>query len=249
MDPTGARGSLNGQYVFDRFNPAVGLTYSPSRFANVYFSYSEASRAPTAIELGCADPNEPCNLPNALVSDPPLKQVVTRTFEAGVRGSLESNLRWSAGWFRGGELQRPSLRGIRADRLRLFHQLRQDAPARASEVNLSGQIGTSRLGGNYTFLDATYQSPQTVDGGSNSANDGGAGLDGNIHVQPGDRIPQIPRNIFKAYVDCTSPRRKSRWISTSMRWDDRSRAATRTIWTNRTASTTSDLDSRPATVS
>ena len=33
IDPTGARGSLNGQYVFERFNPAVGLTYSPSRFA------------------------------------------------------------------------------------------------------------------------------------------------------------------------------------------------------------------------
>jgi outer membrane receptor protein involved in Fe transport len=26
-------------------------------------------------------------------------------------------------------------------------------------------------------------------------------LDGNITVQPGDRIPQIPRNIFKAFVE------------------------------------------------
>ena len=83
----GSRGSLNGQYVFERFNPSAGLTYSASRFASVYFSYSESSRAPTSIELGCADPNEPCNLPNALVSDPPLKQVVTRTLEAGVRGT------------------------------------------------------------------------------------------------------------------------------------------------------------------
>ncbi len=83
----GSRGSLNGQYVFDRFNPSAGLTYSASRFASVYFSYSESSRAPTSIELGCADPTQPCNLPNALVSDPPLKQVVTRTLEAGVRGT------------------------------------------------------------------------------------------------------------------------------------------------------------------
>ena len=56
VDPTGARGSLNGQDVFDRFNPAVGMTYRPVHFASLYFSYSEASRAPTAIELGCADP-------------------------------------------------------------------------------------------------------------------------------------------------------------------------------------------------
>ena len=31
---------------------------------------------------------------------PAARQVVTRTFEAGVRGGLETNLRWNAGWFR-----------------------------------------------------------------------------------------------------------------------------------------------------
>ena len=74
-----ARGSLNGNYTFNRFNPAAGLVYTPIPNASVYFSYSEANRAPTAIELGCADPTHPCNLPNALVADPPLKQVVART--------------------------------------------------------------------------------------------------------------------------------------------------------------------------
>ena len=32
--------------------------------------------------------------------DPPLDQVRTRTFEAGLRGAGEGPLRWSAGWFR-----------------------------------------------------------------------------------------------------------------------------------------------------
>ena len=95
-----ARGSLNGNFTFDRFNPAAGLVYTPFRLVSTYFSYSEANRAPTAIELGCADPTEPCNLPNALVSDPPLKQVVARTFEAGVRSAGQGKLKWSAGWFR-----------------------------------------------------------------------------------------------------------------------------------------------------
>ncbi len=89
-----ARGNLNSNNVFQRFNPAAGLTYKPSRFFNTYFNYSEASRAPTSIELGCADPDEPCNLPNALVSDPPLKQVVSRTFEVGIR-SNESGFRFT----------------------------------------------------------------------------------------------------------------------------------------------------------
>ena len=50
--------------------------------SNLYAGYSEGSRAATSIELGCADPEEPCKLPNAMAGDPPLDQVVTRTVEA-----------------------------------------------------------------------------------------------------------------------------------------------------------------------
>jgi outer membrane receptor protein involved in Fe transport len=197
-DPSGARGSLNGQYVFDRFNPAVGLTYNAARFANLYFSYSESSRAPTAIELGCADPNEPCNLPNALVSDPPLKQVVTRTFEAGIRSGAENKLRWSAGWFRGENYH--DLLFVASEQTGFgyftnFGQTRRQG----AEVSLSGRFGRFELGGNYTFIEATYQSSQTIDGGSNSTNDGGLGMDGNITVGPGEYIPQIPKNILKVF--------------------------------------------------
>ena len=196
----GSRGSLNGQYVYDRFNPAAGLTYIASRFATAYFSYSESSRTPTSIELGCADPNEPCNLPNALVSDPPLKQVVTRTLEAGVRGTLENNLRWNVGWFRGENYNDLLFVASQQTGFGYFTNFGQTR-RQGMEANVSGRIKHFTIGGNYTFLDTTYQSSQTVDGGSNSANDGGLGLDGNITVQPGDRIPQIPRNIFKAYVE------------------------------------------------
>jgi hypothetical protein len=44
---------------------------------------------------------------------------------------------------------------------------------------------------------------QAVNGRSNSTNDsvlaGQPGLDDNIHIAPGDYIPQMPRNIFKLY--------------------------------------------------
>ncbi len=200
VDITGARGSLNGQYVFDRFNPAAGFTYSPTRFVNAYFSYSESSRAPTAIELGCADPNEPCNLPNALVSDPPLKQVVTRTFEAGVRGSYENNLRWSAGWFRAQNYN--DLLFVASEQTGFGYFTNFGKTRRqGAEASVSGHIRKFTLGGDYTYVQATYQSPQTVDGGSNSFSDGGLGMDGNITIQPGDHIPQIPSNILKAYVE------------------------------------------------
>jgi outer membrane receptor protein involved in Fe transport len=200
VDVTGGRGSLNGQYVFDRFNPAVGVTYSPLRLASFYFSYSESSRAPTAIELGCADPNEPCNLPNALVGDPPLEQVVTRTFEAGVRSAQESNLHWNVGWFRAENYN--DLLFVASEQTGFGYFTNFGKTRRQGvEISLSGQMQHFILGGNYTFLNATYQSSETVGGGSNSTNDEGAGLEGNIAISPGDRIPLIPGNLLKTYVD------------------------------------------------
>lgn len=202
--PQGVRGNLNGNYVFQRFNPSAGFTYALPKMTSLYVNYSEANRAPTTIELGCADPNNPCALPNALSSDPPLKQVVARTIEAGVRGTLDNNLRWSLGWFGGQNyndilfISSPQTGfGYFAN----FGKTRRDG----LETALSGHVGKLLLGGNYTFLNATYQTTQVIDGGFNSANAsalaGLPGEDGNITIVPGDFIPQIPRNMLKAYAD------------------------------------------------
>ena len=76
------------------------MTFDAAPALNVYAGYNEGSRAPSAIELGCADPANPCKLPNAIAGDPPLKQVVTKTFEAGVRGEPTASFAWNAGVFR-----------------------------------------------------------------------------------------------------------------------------------------------------
>ncbi len=170
------------------------------RLASVYFSYSEANRAPTAIELGCADPAQPCNLPNALVADPPLKQVVARTFEAGIRSAGESKLKWSAGWFRAQNTN--DILFVASEQTGFGYFLNFGKTRRqGAEISLSGNYRWFTLGGNYTFLDASFQSTQALGASSNSTSDGGLGLDGNIQVAPGDQIPQTPRNLFKAYLD------------------------------------------------
>jgi outer membrane receptor protein involved in Fe transport len=196
----GVRGSLDGNYIYNRVDPAIGFTYNPTAAINVYGSYSEGSRAPTSIELGCSDPQNPCNLPNALVGDPPLKQVVTRTVEAGVRGSFEGRAHWSAGWFRGENhddiLFVASVQTGNGYFKNFGKTLREGA-----EVSVNSRIRHVTLGGNYTFVRATYQSSETVLGASNSENDAGSGLQGNIEISPGDRIPLIPHHIFKSYAD------------------------------------------------
>ena len=83
-------GALSGDNHFHRLNPAVGLSYQPRPEIGLYGSYGESARAPTPMELTCASPTDPCRLPNEFVADPPLAQVVARTFEAGVRGRLDA---------------------------------------------------------------------------------------------------------------------------------------------------------------
>ena len=149
----GSRGSLNGQSDYQRFNPAIGLTYGLEKYASVYASYSEASRAPTSIELGCADANDPCNLPNALVSDPPLKQVVARTVEAGIRSAGEGALRWNIGWFfaeNHNDLLFVASQQTGFGYFTNFGQTRRDGV----DISVSGKIHRLMLGGNYTRLSA-----------------------------------------------------------------------------------------------
>ncbi|HEX2059534.1 MAG TPA: TonB-dependent receptor, partial [Thermoanaerobaculia bacterium] len=89
---------LTGRHTFSRTNASAGATYEVSPRLTAFGSAGESSRAPTAVEVTCADPEDPCRLPNAFVSDPPLRQVVTRTFEAGARGESRA-IRWSAALF------------------------------------------------------------------------------------------------------------------------------------------------------
>ena len=52
--------ALNGNHTFSRFNPMIGGTYKITPELTAYAGYSEANRAPTPLELACADPARPC---------------------------------------------------------------------------------------------------------------------------------------------------------------------------------------------
>jgi outer membrane receptor protein involved in Fe transport len=206
--PAGAE-SLTASHKFDRFNPAAGVTFSPTGALNVYFSYSEGSRAPTSVELGCANPDLPCKLPNAMTGDPPLEQVVARTFEAGVRSGAESKLGWSAGWFlaqNSNDILFVSSTATGFGYFKNFGKTRRHG----FEADVHGRISRFSLGGGYTFLDATYRSAEIVNGAGNSANssalEGERGLEGNIRIASGDRIPLTPRHMLKAYASIRATR-------------------------------------------
>lgn len=212
INPGGGPGSLDGQHVFGRFNPAIGLTFSPWHALNAYASYTEGSRAPTSIELGCADPTQPCKLPNALAGDPPLEQVVTRTFEAGLRGGVEGKWNWNAGWFRADNRQDILFVASEQTGFGYFKNFGKTR-RQGMKFDVNGQFWRVGLGSSYTFLDATFQSPEEVNGSGNSTNEealaGVRGVEGLIEIEPGAQLPLIPRHMFKAFANLQATTRLS----------------------------------------
>lgn len=196
----GTTASLTGTHQFNRFNPAVGLTLAPSAAWQGWLGYNEGSRAPTTTELGCANPDEPCRLPNAMASDPPLKQVVTRTLELGMRGQLAERHQWSVNLFRA--VSDDDILFVASEQtgfgyFRNFGQTRRQG----LELSLSGPLNPQwQYGLHYNWLQATYQSAEVVGGNSNSSNSEGPGLEGHVQIRPGDRIPLVPSQMLKLHL-------------------------------------------------
>lgn len=185
--------ALNGDHDYSRFNPAAGISYSPSKALNLYANYSESSRAPSPMELTCADPEDPCRLPNAFLSDPPLEQVVAKTVEIGARGS-KNGLNWNATLFH--TLNEDDIQFISAGALtnqgyfkNIGETLRQGL-----ELGFSGQAMNESLSWsvNYTYLDATFNSSFNVASPNHPQAE-----DGEISVGRGDRLPGLPEHALK----------------------------------------------------
>jgi outer membrane receptor protein involved in Fe transport len=195
--------ALNGNATYTRFNPTIGGTYKINSGLTAYAGYSEANRAPTPLELGCADPAHPCILATFLVADPPLQQVVSKTVEAGLRGTYDfstgiGKLDWKLGAFRTTNSNdilniadpNTSLQGFG------YFQNVGSTRRQGIEAEASLKSGAYDFRASYAFIDARFLDSVTL--GSNSPF---ADINGNIQVQPGDQIPAIPRHRVKLSAD------------------------------------------------
>lgn len=200
ITPGGGTGSLDGDHRFSAFNPALAVTWAPSQAFGVDAAIAQTSRAPSAIELGCADPASPCRLPNAMAGDPPLRQVFATTVEAGVHGGSGRRFAWRVGAFRTDN--RDDILFVTSNAAG-FGYFRNFGKTRRQGIDIDARasLGRFTLSAHYTYLEATYRSAEVVNGSGNSTNNGPApGFEGNIAIAPGNRIPLIPEHIFKAAV-------------------------------------------------
>ena len=198
-DETGTDPLLNSSSRYERLNPVVGATYKITPNLTAYGGYSEANRAPTPLELGCSSPTTPCMIDNFLIADPPLKQVVSRTYEAGLRGAFGASpktgqLTWSTGIFHT-ELTDDIINiASTVPMFGYFQNISKDL-REGIEAKLNYKRDRLNAYANYTFVDATYQTSVLISSPNNPfANP----VTGDIAVNPGDHIPAVPEHRFKA---------------------------------------------------
>lgn len=195
-----ANQTLTANHSYSRFNPAIGINFTPTPALTVYTTYNEASRAPTSIELGCANPAQPCKLPNAFAGDPPLDQVVSKTYEGGLRGQFDNGVRWSTAAYvtnNYDDILFAAAPGISGQGyFKNFGKTRR----KGIEASLYG-AAASRLtwSAAYSLVDARYRSPESIASEVNSAavDTDGDGEGDTINIRSGDRIPGIPMHQLK----------------------------------------------------
>jgi len=199
INAPGSPESLAADYTYNKFNPAIGATYQFTPALNAYAGWNQGNRAPTPIELGCANPAVPCSLPNAMASDPFLEQVVTQTIEAGVRGNFSQDMFWNAGVFR--SVNKNDILFVAAG------VGSQGYFTNFGETKRQGiELGIGSSTGNrfswsvdYSYIKATFESEACIvsEGNSTSGECGGDG----ILVTPGNTMPGIPEHQLKVSAD------------------------------------------------
>ncbi len=208
-DRSGVRPELNGDHNFSRFNPAAGLTYILYDEMTVYGSYGESNRVPTPLELACnegvfelaqkfaleagEDPDDidfECRLPNAFLADPPLDDVVTTSYEAGMRGSFQG-VSYQLGVYH--TTNKDDIIFQTTGRSTGLFANVDKTRRRGFESALQGKRGKLVWYSSYSYIESTFEDNFMV----LSPNHPNANDLGELSVQSGDRIPGIPEHIFK----------------------------------------------------
>ncbi|MFB0438114.1 TonB-dependent receptor [Xanthomonas euvesicatoria] len=173
------------RFVYAKANPSLGLTRRLASAVTLYGSVAQNSRAPTAIELGCADPTQPCRVPTGLQADPRLEQIISRTYELGARWTPSANRNATLSVYPADN--RDDILFLRAPDTQLgyFDNVGRTR-YQGVDAALHLRSGDWQWSAGYSYLDATYRSDGQLLSGERV-----------IALRPGLRIAALPRHNLK----------------------------------------------------
>jgi outer membrane receptor protein involved in Fe transport len=185
--------SLTDKDSYTRLNPTVGLTHTPNANLTLFTSYSESSRAPTSIELGCSNPAQPCLLPSQMADDPPLNQVVAKTYEFGGRGNLTENVRWNAGVYQAMNHDDIQFTASAINGAGYYKNIGR-TKRQGLDFGLSGNVDKFKWNTSYSYVRAKYDTDVDYMNSSNSSADDGSDA---FTARKGSYLPSIPKHQLK----------------------------------------------------
>lgn len=202
----------SGNYLYESLNPSGGISWLPREDLNFYVNWSKGTRVPSVIELGCARDRRAeqlaggsgtstgktpgCSIPTGLTYDPFLPQVRSYTTEVGVRGSVSESMLWNLSLYQtnlADDILFVSLGTRNRGVFDTFGKTRR----RGMELGLEGEAGKHYFRASYSRIDATFESPAEIVNLSNSTSAKEVGKVNTFLVEPGDRIPGIPRDSLR----------------------------------------------------
>src|ERR1700690_214344 len=168
--------NLTGTNRYTHFNPAIGGTYKLLPTVTAYAGIAQNARTPTASEIECSNPAQPCLLPSNLAGDPPtLRQVIAHTLEFGLRGRIPSatagsgGLSWNLVVFRTN--LDDDIYGIATSVSSGFFQNIGATRRQGGEVGLNYQGSAWSTYLNYSYVDARFESRPLLPSASNPFRD------------------------------------------------------------------------------
>lgn len=176
-------------FNYNSFNPSLGITHKLSGAVSLFGNLGRSNRVPTVIELGCADPAEPCRLPTGLQADPYLKQVIATTLETGVRWQFDSSSGITAAIYRSENKDDILFRAVNSQGLGYFSNFSKTR-RQGVDVSAYATVAQVALRATYSYLDATYQDTAPLFGGERD-----------VLITPGTKIAGLPEHTFRLNAD------------------------------------------------
>ena len=177
-------------FTYTSLNPAFGVTQGLGNNASVFANIAKNTRVPTAMELGCADPDEPCRLPAGLQSDPFLAQVKSTSLELGTRWRPAAGQRLELSLYRTDNRDDIVFGSVSTTGLLGYFQNFPKTRHQGGDLAWQGTFGALSFDASASVLKATYEANGTLRMGER-----------NVTVAPGTRIAGVPKNMFKIAGD------------------------------------------------
>jgi outer membrane receptor protein involved in Fe transport len=175
-------------FSYRKLNPAIGVAHEVGAGATAFASIAQGNRVPTVIELGCADPAQPCRLPAGLQSDPFLEQVVSRTVEAGLRWRSDA-ASLSVSLYRTGNTNDILFLSAGTRQHGYFKNFERTRH-QGLDFAANGQFGRFDVRLSYNYLQAVFDANGLLFTGAR-----------NVDVRRGTPLAGLPRHTFKLGLD------------------------------------------------